>query len=353
MTADSARPFLSAIVRTQGRRPRSLAEAVDSLRAQDDDDLEIVVVVHGDEARRTATERELGDRVVAADALPPVRVVGVSGGGRARPLNAGMAAARGHYVAFLDDDDLARPDWVAAFRAGAAEAPDHLVRAASETQHWRTDADGQPLEPVDDPHREFPDTFDLLAHFARNLTPICSIALPLRAARDRGLEFAEELPVLEDWDLIMRAALDLGIVSVPRATSLYRRGNTGGSASAADELSWAEAHAAVIARLDARTVCLPPGSAQRLARAEFTTGGDTVHRGIVEERIAHDPGDERTRRLAAELRHLEVRRERDVARLRAERDAERRLRIAYETSPWWRATGPLRRLAAWVTRGRR
>ena len=103
--------MIGAIVLTQGRRPAELAAALESLRAQRDVELDIVVVGNGWEPSG------LPDGVRAV-ALPDDR--GVPGG-----RNAGVPAVRGDVLFFLDDDArLAAPDTLARVEERFAAEPD-------------------------------------------------------------------------------------------------------------------------------------------------------------------------------------------------------------------------------------
>ncbi len=266
-------PSFSVIVRTQGHRPDSLNEALDAIAAQVDATWDIVVVVHGDTDTVDTVRTAMGTRAEH----PGIRVLSVEGGGRARPLNTGLDAARADYVCFLDDDDLVMENWLATFAAGARQAPATVVRAVTLSQAWTTDGGRQPVRPTGDLERPFPDRFDLLAHMSLNLTPICSVAFPRAAIVELGLRFDEDLAVYEDWEFLMRAAMALGVTSLPEATSLYRRLDHGNADSVEDETVWRTTHAAVIDRFSARPVLLPVGDARRLAGAHFEIGGGSRH----------------------------------------------------------------------------
>ena len=314
------------IVRTQGRRPGSLAEALVSLGAQQTDcEFAVLVVVHGPE--ETAAGVEAGLKGV--DGLPDswsVHAIGESGK-RARPLNAGLDEARGDYTVFLDDDDLAYPDWLAVFAEGADEAPGRVIRAVAESQAWATSGAGEPRTPSGAVSRPYAERFDLLAHFSHNETPICSMALPREALRRWGLRFDEDLDLLEDWDLLMRAALRIGVRSKPRATSLYRRLDSGSASSESDEKLWIVNRRQVLRNLGAEPLRLPGGDATRLAEARFTPGGPPVT--AVADRA-----------LPPQWRSEEFQRLHDQAR--------NRLAAAFGSGP----LGRLRRLARRVVPGR-
>jgi glycosyltransferase involved in cell wall biosynthesis len=75
-----------------------LAEAIDSVLAQDHDPVEVIVVDDGST-----------DRTAAIASSYPVRCLRQANGGQAAARNAGVAAARGSFISFLDADDLWRP----------------------------------------------------------------------------------------------------------------------------------------------------------------------------------------------------------------------------------------------------
>lgn len=75
-----------------------LAEAIESVLAQEYGPVEVIVVDDGST-----------DRTAAVAASYPVACMGQTNGGQAAARNAGVAAARGSFVSFLDADDLWRP----------------------------------------------------------------------------------------------------------------------------------------------------------------------------------------------------------------------------------------------------
>ncbi|MEM9466041.1 MAG: glycosyltransferase [Actinomycetota bacterium] len=267
-------PSFSTIVRTQGRRPDSLADALASIAAQTHGDHETLLVVHHDDAATVAAvESALPDT-----ARPPrLRVLHATGGGRSRPLNVGLDAAEGDFVCFLDDDDLVTEDWLSAFAAAAGSAPGTMIRAVTLSQPWTTDGGAQPARATGPVERPFAAEFDLLAHLSHNETPLCSVALPRAAMEAFGVRFDEDLPVFEDWELFVRVAQLCGVTSIAAETSLYRRLDAGNAEHATDEAIWHQTHARVIERLSARPVLAPIGDAQRIASAHFVPGAGSRH----------------------------------------------------------------------------
>jgi succinoglycan biosynthesis protein ExoM len=107
-----ARPATISIIIPTQRRPSSLATAARSALAQvgiGAPEVELVVVdndVAGSAAARVEALR--------ADAPFPIRYVHEPKSGVANARNAGVAAASGSLIAFLDDDEEAPPGWLAA-----------------------------------------------------------------------------------------------------------------------------------------------------------------------------------------------------------------------------------------------
>jgi len=280
--APTGTPSFTVIVRTQGNRPKALAENLASLAAQTHHPFEVVVTVHHDDP---AMVEQVAEQSEAGSLPERIRFIAVTGGGRSRPLNVGLREAGNDYVCFLDDDDLALPDWLSAFARALAKNPGAVIRAVTQSQPWTTDGGVEPIRATGPIEQPFATEFDLLAHFSHNETPICSIALPVGLLRSAAITFDESLPVYEDWDLLMRVAMVAGVVSIPDETSLYRRLDAGNADTAEAVAVWESAHAKVLERLSAGPLIIPPGNAERLASAHFDVGGGSRHdRELVDAR---------------------------------------------------------------------
>jgi hypothetical protein len=258
-------PFLSVLLRTRGRRPDSLAEVLLCLGAQSHDDFEVLLLAHdvGGE------QREVLDRTRAdlpASAGDRVRLLDVSGGGRSRPLNVGVEAARGAYVAVLDDDDLVTAHWVEAFATGARRAPGRIVRSIAVEQDVERYVGRPPgFRAAGWPRRRWDADFSLVSHIVDNHSPVHCYALPADVFTDLGLRFDESLPVLEDWDLLVRAAMLVGVVDTGEVTCVYRRWPAAETSFAEHaEATWPDRAWGVVAGWDRRPLLLPPNSASRL-----------------------------------------------------------------------------------------
>lgn len=264
----------SVIVRTQGRRPNSLTEALSSLAEQTHAPHQVLVIVHEPDAE---VAPRVEQKIAAADLPLPVEVVAVADGGRSRPLNAGLGHATGDYVCFLDDDDLALPDWLGAFDRAIQASPGTTPRARTGVQPWSTDGGEEPVRAEGRVEEPFAAEFDLLGHCSQNQTPICSVAFPRHVLDHFGFRFAEDLPVFEDWEFLMRVAPVTGVTSINAQTSLYRRLDHGNADTAEDQAVWQHTHAVVVARIAERPLLVPVGDAQRIATAHFEIGAGSRH----------------------------------------------------------------------------
>jgi GT2 family glycosyltransferase len=170
-----------------------IRRAIDSVLAQDYRDFELIVVDDGSQDDTAALLAGYGDAL---------RVVSKSNGGLSSARNAGIAAARGAFVAFLDADDWwlpaklarqlalmdARPDLMFCSTASAVQTP-----AGERLAGWRCGAtDDSALASI----------FATNAHVAGS----GSAVLAKRAAFARAGGFDESLRSLEDIDMWMRLA---------------------------------------------------------------------------------------------------------------------------------------------------
>lgn len=103
---DGAGPRFSVVLNTY-ERADVVGRAIDSVLAQTYPDFELVVVDDGSTDGTAEVVQAYGD--------PRVRYVARPNGGLAVARNTGLREARGALVAFMDDDDVVEPRWLAAF----------------------------------------------------------------------------------------------------------------------------------------------------------------------------------------------------------------------------------------------
>jgi GT2 family glycosyltransferase len=186
-------PEFSVIVPTYDRAG-FLAEAIASVRQQTLGDFECIVV---DDASPDPV-------TVAAD--PRIRVIRrETNGGCAAARNTGLRAARGRFVAFLDDDDTYLPDRLEMVRAALGRAGVVVCR--------RQGFNGQP-------HRERPLEGDVSDVILDEMTPHLG---QVTVARSIAPLFDERFAAVEDVDWMLRLARRGSFASVPEVGCMVRR----------------------------------------------------------------------------------------------------------------------------------
>jgi hypothetical protein len=92
-----------------------------------------------------------------------------------------------------------------------------------------------------------------------------SWAFPRGLFTELGLSFDEALDVCEDWDMILRSSLLVGVEDVPALTSIYRRWDGAASSYTVHSSDiWQKSEKRVIDRLDDSVIVLPQGSVSHI-----------------------------------------------------------------------------------------
>lgn len=223
VTRKESKPFLSVITRTQGKRPAMLTETLLCLTGQSNQNFEVLLMGHN----LSEDQHKLVSQIIAD--LPEwmrerVRLIPVNGGTRTTPLNEGFAAAKGEYIAILDDDDIVFERWVDCFYEMAQKEPGKTLHSYAIYQDWETVViDGiETPRAVGTPQKQFCRDFILNDELSLNICPPVALAFPAFAFHEYGIRFDETLTTTEDWDYLMRVAFLTGVANNSEVTAHYR-----------------------------------------------------------------------------------------------------------------------------------
>jgi glycosyltransferase involved in cell wall biosynthesis len=200
-------PSVSVIIPTFDRK-RFLAEALDSVRAQTFADVEVVVV---DDGSTDGTEEMLLG-------FAGVRCIRQENRGVSSARNEGIRSSAGELVAFLDSDDLWKPEKLARQVDYHREHPDAWISQTGEV--WIRN--GKRQNPRNR-HRKFG------GWIFRECLPLCivspsAVMMKRELFREVGL-FDESLPACEDYDMWLRVSSRFPIHLVPEPLVVKRGGH--------------------------------------------------------------------------------------------------------------------------------
>jgi glycosyltransferase involved in cell wall biosynthesis len=214
---EKGRPAVSVVIPTHGR-PQLLGRAIRSVLRQSMQDFEVVVVLDGPDPVSASLVEDIQDVRVRSISLPQR-----SGGGCAR--NAGVAAARGRWIAFLDDDDEFLEQKLNQQLKAATQAAEHdtlvvckaMVVGPGQAEVWprRFPAVGEPLVEYLFCRKEMRQG----QAFLQTSTFFLARELAMR------IPFCETLARHQDWEWAVRLqAHGVEIIAVDEVLTVYHRG---------------------------------------------------------------------------------------------------------------------------------
>lgn len=212
----SAAPLVSVIMPAYNTS-RYIREAIDSVLDQDYPSKELIVIDDGSTDGTLEVLRSYGDRITLIEQRNQ---------GSAVARNAGLAAARGEFIAFLDSDDIWLPGKLRL-------QVDHLLRhpeigmVYSGWAVWKPEADGEFRLPVIENGDGIPGIVPDRSGWLYNRLLFSSIlhTITVMARRDlvaRVGNFAPELKRGQDYDYWIRASRLTQIHKLDRVLALYR-----------------------------------------------------------------------------------------------------------------------------------
>jgi glycosyltransferase involved in cell wall biosynthesis len=258
-------PQVSVIIPTYNRS-RYIAEAIRSVQAQTHRDVEIIVADDGSTDNTRDIVSQFGQGVTYLQ-LP-------HRGQPAATRNAGLLAAEGEYVTFLDSDDLFLPGKLALQLAAFEQHPEAGL-AYSNGYFFRDDPQvptGRALDGMPTP------TGDALADLLRGNFLTSPVVLIRRGCLDVVGLFDErpEFFAVEDYDLWLRIAAHFPFVYAPGDVAAIRRH---GESISRDVASLRSRALVVLAKLEASNPDLT-----RLHRAALHEGYARNHGAVA---LAH------------------------------------------------------------------
>ena len=200
--------LVTIICRSIGRT--HLKSALDSISAQSYKPLEVILVNSSE--KRLENTLPLDIQVTVLNQPTPLS--------RAEAANAGIDAANGNLLLFLDDDDYISNDHIT--NLASKMYSDSSVRAVySGTQ--KVTNDGKLLEQV------YSTEFDPILLMRDNYIPIHSMLFE-KSLVDEGCRFDPQFNIYEDWDFWLQLAQKTNFYHVPSVTAFYRSGGESGTA---------------------------------------------------------------------------------------------------------------------------
>jgi GT2 family glycosyltransferase/glycosyltransferase involved in cell wall biosynthesis len=203
-----ATPLVSVIVPTHNR-PDMLNNAIRSILDQAFQDFEIIVINDAGQ-----------DIKYIIDSFQSTKILYLShetNKGLAATRNTGIQAARGKYIAYLDDDDMFYPDHLETL-VKFLEESDYKV-AYTDAYRATQKKDGEQYTTI---RRDLPysSDFDYDRILTENFIPVLCVMHKKVCLKDAGM-FDESLSRHEDWDLWIRMSRIHRFAHIPRITCEY------------------------------------------------------------------------------------------------------------------------------------
>ena len=252
-------PQISVIVRTLNR-PTFLSEALASLASSSWGRTEVLVVNDGGRPPELPTDFPLTlERLDLPENV-----------GRSAAANAGIAAAKGDYIAFLDDDDLVEPEHLEILAGLVGRRGVRVAYTDAAVGIYEFETGGFELKERRLPYSR---DFDRDLLFFDNYIPFNTLLIETDLAREVG-DLDPELPFFEDWDFLLRLAEHTDFQHLAQVTCEYRQFRGGGhhilGDSPRERADFLDRKAEIITRHRGRW------NAQTLARVVDRLRGETV-----------------------------------------------------------------------------
>lgn len=206
----TASPQVSVVIPAYNAEAH-IGEALQSLRSQTCQDMEVIVVDDGSSDRTPE---------LVPSRFPEVRFIRQANAGASSARNRGVREARGEWVAFLDADDAWHPDKLRAQLALMQRHPDVRLCRTLGAESPLTDLGPIPNGPDGLPMHEL---FTSLAPTLMNPYFTTSTVMVRRDAFLAVGGFDTSLKIAEDIDLFLRILLEAPSVLLLKSFAVYKR----------------------------------------------------------------------------------------------------------------------------------
>lgn len=213
---------VSVVVRTKDR-PRLLRRALASIAAQSLREIEVILV---NEGGQTVPVRELATHFVEQNPDISLHLLQHDEPhGRAQAINDALAVASAPLYVLHDDDDSWQPEFLHTTVSFMHQHPEMVGVATRTWVIFEAERDGEMTELSREVLADDARSINIIDTAQRNIAPPISLVIR-RDASDHICGFDPSLPVLEDWDFLLRLLLvgSVGFVSgEPLANWHHRR----------------------------------------------------------------------------------------------------------------------------------
>jgi hypothetical protein len=254
MSRGAGLPLISVVVRSMDRP--SLPATLDSIAVQGWRPREIVLVNARGPGHRVLPQTWQGI---------PIRATSAGSGHlrRSAAANAGLDAATGDAVIFLDDDDLFLPEHLLKLAEALRARPD-AVAAHTGVSLGQDGPQGWLEQHV------FDDPFDRLRLRLENYLPMHAVLIhSAHSAAVAACRFDESLDLFEDWDFWLQLAAFGDFVDVPGVSARYVVASDGGSGVFAESAAAQDARLRLFAKWRNRGSDEDHAALMLKARADF------------------------------------------------------------------------------------
>lgn len=264
-------PAVSIIVPTYNR-PHSLPVTLDSIAKQTFRDFEVIVINDGGNSAAEII-KDFSNKFCVN------YIEHETNKGLSAARNTGIRAARGKYIAYLDDDDIYYPDHLETL-VGFLEGSDYFIAFTDAYRSNIIEKKGKIIEVKKDiPYSQ---DFDYEQIFIDNIMPVLCVVHQKSCLEKAGF-FDENLKCSEDWDMWIRISINYKLFHIKKVTCQFISRKDGASMTSASVVPKWESRAIIYSKYINITKNIPNVVATQISKLidiiqQVTTlGGDIIN----------------------------------------------------------------------------